>query len=296
MPLKEVDWDNYQFRCHYFGELMTKTKGKTNQEKYNEAKSQLDSFTDKLFSADASGKSPTQASLLRLNELESKVNQLKLYKDIPTLSDTCKRRLAQIYTEETTGRTKDIESEYLEKGLKTEEDSITLYSLRTNTMYKKNKERVANGFVIGEIDFDDEEQDLVVDTKSSWDVFSFDATVASPIKHIYWWQGQMYMWLKNRSRFRLAYCLNDTPSEIFQRLVKRMRYNFIGEESDYQDALTKLAEKHTYSDLPLERKIRIYEIKRDDEKIEMAKSYIPHFRNYLKNITNTKLEEDEIED
>lgn len=294
MALREVDWDNYVFRAHYFGELMSQPRGKTNLELYNEAVAAYDkkyAAVEKM----TPGKVMDKAVEV-LDKHSQRVDELLPLKDTPTLSGTCKRRLAQIYTEETTGRKKDIDNFYIEKGLKTEEDSITLYSLRTGTMYRKNKERLENGFVTGEIDFDDEELDLVVDTKSSFDVFTFDETVAKGFNKTYEWQGHCYMWLKNRSRFRLAYCLNNTPEEIIRRMEKRMQYNFIGEESDFREACQMLREKHTYDDLPLERKIRIYEIKRDDEKIELAKSYIPHFRNYLKNITNTKLEEDDFKD
>jgi len=265
-------------------------KGKSNMDKYLDAEKDYETFTDKIYE---SGKSPTTAQLLKINALSEKVEQLKLVKDIPILSTTCKKRLVQIYTEETTGRKKDIESVYIEKGLRTEEQSITTYSLWANAMYFKNKERIGNGYVIGEIDFDDEEKDMVIDTKSSFDIFSFDATVAQKINPLYEWQGQMYMWLKNRSRFRLAYCLNNTPEDIIIGLIKRMRYNFAGTEDDWQEAVALLRDKHTYDDLPLERKIRVYDIKRDDEKIELAKKMIPHFRNYLKNI---KTQEDDFED
>lgn len=294
MPVKEVDWDNFQFRCHYFGELMTKTKGKSSSEKYDEAYKKYDSFTDKLFADDLQGKKPSDSSLRKLKELEDKVKELKASRNQIELSDTCKRRLAQIYTEETTGRVKDIQSMFLEKGIDTEQDSITLYSLRTGTMYRKNKERIGNGYVIGEIDFDDPEKDTVVDTKGSWDLFTFDATVAKAMGNIYWWQGQMYMWLKNRSKHRLAYCLNNTPKKILDRLEKRLRYDFEGDQRELEEALEKLKFNHTFDDLDLERRIRIYEIERDDDAIDKAKIMIPHFRNYLKNITNTKLEEDEI--
>ena len=290
MPLKEVDWDNFVFRCHYLGELMTPTRGKSNLEKYQDAVIAHDKLAEKLM---GSSRPPTTAQLLKLNELDLKMKELSLMKDIPVLSDTCKRRLAQIYTEETTGRVKDIESVYLEKGLATEEKSITLYSLRTGTMYRKNKERVSNGFLIGEIDFDDEEKDMVIDAKSSFDIFSFDATIAKAMGNNYWWQLQAYMWLKNRRNGRLAYCLNNTPKDILDKLEKRMRYNFVGTEEEWQEAVEMLKFKHTYDDLPLERRIRIYDIERDDEKIELVKAYIPHFREYLKNITNSKLEEDE---
>ncbi len=292
MPIKEVDWDKFSFRAHYFGELMSKPRGKTNLDLYNESVEEFNKRYSKLITMKEGA--AMDNAVLGLEKVQKKRDELKLIKDIPVLSDTCKRRLAQIYTEETTGRRKDIMNVYIEKGLKTEEESITLYSLRTGIYYKKNKERIDNGYVNCEIDFDDEDNDMVIDTKSSFDIFTFDATVAKAIGGIYWWQLQCYIWAKNRKRGRLAYCLNNTPPEIVQKLKNSLKYNFIGSGEDFESACDEIDFLHTYDDLPLERKIRIYDVDRDDEKIELAKLYIPHFRNYLKTaFVNSKFENDE---
>lgn len=291
MPLKEVDWDSFEFRCHYFGELMTPVRGKSNMDAYLDSKQKYDDFMGKLMS---SGKTPTDAQFLRMNKLEKEMNELKLVKDVPKLSNTAKRRLAQIYTEETTGRIKDIPGMQLEKGLLTEEDSITAYSKHTNTFYKKNKERKGNGFINGEWDFDDEEQDLVIDTKSTWDIFTFDAKM-NGMSFMNEWQGHCYMWLKNRKRFRVAFVLNNTPDELIKRMIKSLDYTFIGTSDELEMTKALLIDKHTYDDLPDERKIRLFDIERSEEKIEQAKAAIPHFRNYLKNF-DKKPEIYEIED
>jgi hypothetical protein len=268
---------------------MSPVRGKSNLQKYTEA---LERYNKKYAKLETMNPGKTMDKVLyEVEDLSEKVDKLKLIKDNPTLSDTCKRRLAQIYTEETTGRKKDIQSIYLEKGLMTEEDSITLYSMILGKMYRKNRERVSNGYVTGEIDFDDPETDTVVDTKSSFDIFSFDLTAALEMKKIYEWQGHMYMWLKNRKNFRLAYCLNDTPPVLLSRLKKQLYYNFVGSEEDLKEAESLLEQNHKYQDLPLERRIRIYDLKRDDEKIDMAKMYITYFREYLKNFRTTKIED-----
>ena len=44
------------------------------------------------------------------------------------LSETCKSELIKVFIAEKYGRTKNIQSKYLEKGIAQEEDSITLYS------------------------------------------------------------------------------------------------------------------------------------------------------------------------
>lgn len=288
MGLIKVDWDNFQFRCHYFGELMVPAKGKSNLEKYNEA---LDLYEKTYSELEAMVDSPARdRKLQRLLDLDKKQKELEKIKDVPHLSETCKKRLAQIYTEETTGRKKDIHSLYIEKGLRTEEQSITLYSMYTGTMYRKNKQKISNGLVIGEIDFDDEENDIIVDTKSSFDIFTFDATVAVDMKKLYWWQLQCYMWIKHRSRGRLAYCLNNTPKDIVARLEKSLQYNFLGSQEEFEEACEQIRKNHFFEDLPLERKIRIYDTERDDDAIALAESKIPYLRNYLKTLDKNKLE------
>jgi len=279
MPIKEVDWDSFEFRCHYFGELMTQVRGKTNMDAYLESKQKYDDFMSKLMS---SGKQPTDVQFLRMNKLEKEMNELAKVKDVLKLSNTCKRRLAQIYTEETTGRKKVIKGMQLEKGILTEEESITAYSKATNTFYLKNKERLGNGFVNGEVDVDDVDEDMIIDTKSTWDIFSFDAKM-NGMSFMNMWQGQMYMWLKNRSKFRCVFVLNNTPEELIKRMIKSLDYTFIGTAEQLEEEKARLLDYHTFDDLPDERKIRMFDIDRDEEKIQMAKDAIPQFRNYLKN-------------
>lgn len=292
MPLKEVDWDSFEFRCHYFGELMTPVRGKSNLDRYNEAKLAYDSFMSKLMSTD---KQPTDTQFLRMNKLEKEYKAFESDKDVPKLSNTCKRRLAQIYTEETTGRKKIIRGMQLEKGLLTEEKSITAYSKATNTFYKKNKERLSNGFVNGEIDVDDEDQDMVVDAKSTWDIFTFDSKM-NGMSFMNEWQGHCYMWLKNRSKFRVVFSLNNTPEELIKRMEKSLDYTFIGTVEELEMEKAILRDYHTFDDLPPERKIRMFDLERSEEKIQEAKAAIPYFRNYLKNFDKKpehyELEED----
>lgn len=287
--LKNVNWNEFEFRCHYLGELMMPTKGKTNLEKFEEANAayyKQDAKVDGMKNA-----SPTKdKAVQKLFELNEKLESLRAVKDNPTFSGTCLRRLAQIYTEETTGRKKDIKNDYIEKGLMTEEDSITMYSLKSGTPYFKNKIRVGNGFINGEIDFEDIDQDMTIDTKSSWDIFTFDGTVAKPLNPIYWWQGQGYMWLRNRKKHRIAYCLNNTPAKIISKLERQLKWDFEGNQEELEEAYAFIRDNHTYDDLPLDRKIRVYDVARDDEKIEALKSAIPHFRNYLINFESNKTE------
>ena len=278
--MKKVDWDSYEFRCSSLGQLMTNTRGKSNIDKYNELVQKQSALYEKIESS--SGKTRDNA-LEKYFKNEDILKELKSIKDEPLLSDTCRRRLSEIYSHETSGRVKDVKSMAIEKGLKVEEDVITLYSSLFNKMYRKNKERVSNGFITGEIDFEDKEQCMVIDTKASFDIFTFDATASVDMNKNYYWQGQGYMWLKGASKFRLAYGLVNTPKEIVSRMIKNLMYSFIGSEDELKEYEEQIIKNHNFDDIPESRRMRIYETSLNEDSIEMIKSRVPMWRKYLNN-------------
>jgi len=126
---------------------------------------------------------------------------------------------------------------------------------------------------------------MIIDAKGSWDIFTFGKTISGKIPNKYWWQLQMYMWIKNRKHARLAYCLNNTPKEIVDRLVSRLERTFIGDKEDLKQAIKALHFKHNYDDIPMEKRIRLFDVERDEEAIEGAEMMIPHFRKFLKSLS-----------
>lgn len=79
MPLHQVDWDNYVFRCHYLGELMTPVRGKSNLEKYNEA---VEAYDKKFAAVEKMAPGKTMDRHLEILErMSEKVERYKLLKD-----------------------------------------------------------------------------------------------------------------------------------------------------------------------------------------------------------------------
>lgn len=299
------DFSKWRARAHYVGLLMTNPKGKSNMQKYKEAvTSQAEAIetynncTEKQISAKAKAAE-------KIEKLQSVIDLLSNVKDVPHLSTTCISKLNEIYTTLDTGRTKKIESKYLSKGLHVEEDSITSYSLFCGKMFTKNEERRFNDFVEGECDIYNEAENETADTKSSWDVFSFDANRFKSLNPIYYWQGQCYMWLWNTKKHKVVYSLQDTPDFLVKKELDWEKSNFMGTAEEWEEAKLQIISRNYYSDysnnkehwlhrygnmfsLPLERKIQIYEIERDDNSIEAMKERIKICREYLCNITNIK--------
>lgn len=288
------DFSNHLFSCSSLGYIMTDPKGKSYKQRYEDA---LRFRREKGEDYDQMNKETKTAAklLVQLNKNQETIAKVKDKIHIPNLSDTCKTHLCDIYTVVTTGRTSDIKTKYFEKGILMEEDNITLYSLFTNTYHKKNIVRINNDYLTGEMDIEDEEK--IIDIKTNWNVFTFNRVIARPIKPHYHWQLDGYMWLWDKQKGRLAYCLSNTPEKLIKMEEKRLLYDFIGTDEDYVAACQELKFLHTYDDLPIERRVRVFDVDRDDNRIERVKSRIDECREFLNNIENVPvgLEEEEEE-
>jgi len=289
-----MDFSNFKFRCSSLGYIMADPKGKSNADKFNEAFEAAKKLYFEMEDMNKETKKYEQAQE-KLSKLNLKMDQLRPIKDRPFLSDTCKTHLCDVYTSSKYGRTEDVKSKYLEKGTLMEEDAITLYSLYSGEFYQKNRERRYNDFIEGEMDF--EGQDIVIDTKVNWSIFQFTRTAAKPIKPLYHWQLDGYMWLWNKPKGRLVYALIDTPEHLIKLEEKRLLYDFVGSENDYEEACNEIRKNHNYSDIPNEERVRIFDVYYQEERIEKIKSRVKECRNYLNNLNNKNIDdEDETED
>lgn len=291
-----MDFSKWKPRAHFMFEIMSETRGKSNLEKYNEAKQAYTAKLTEYNSLVDSGKEDGwKANKIaeQLMNLEFKMNDLKKVKDEPSVSSTCMKRLCAEYTKFTTGRERIINSKEIEKGLLLEEDAITEYSIFTQEYLVKNKQRKENEYVSGEIDI--EEPERVTDTKVSWDIYSFDALMVSGIKSAYEFQGRTYCWLWNKPSARIVHTLLNTPEHLIQNMERKLMYDMFGSEqrknlaSDeelevYNEACKKIRFNHIYDDLPRSRKIRMFDVQRDldieqkmIEKIEQCRLILNNF-------------------
>lgn len=290
-------FDNWKARCHYLGELLTPAKGKSNQQKYDEAMNALSVATEEYMAIDAAKRhlATNIKKVERMKKLQETIDKLKLVKHIPHFSETAQARLSKIYTEVTTGRTKDIKAKYLEKGLAVEEQGITMYTMFTGKMFRKNKIRKENEWIEGELDFEDEE--YTYDNKSPWDIFSFDQVAYKKLNPTYLWQQKGYMWLFGKKKGKLIYTLINTPRPLIEKEKIQLKYDFIGDANDLEEAYAEIEKNHIYDDLPLKRKIRIFDIELEDGDTDRIKKCIEDCRWYLNNYDQGVEEEnDELEE
>lgn len=198
------------------------------------------------------------------------------------LSKSAKTCLIKTYVKEVYGREKDISTKQMEKGTVGEEKGIKMLSHFIGRPLVKNEIQYKNDWVCGHPDVFD--GDKVYDTKLSWDLWSFLPNVTETLDKGYFYQIQAYMWLTGRNSGAIAYVLTDCPEQIIEQekfyLLKRM--NVISEESpEYIEAAAGLEINLIYPDIPLNEKILIINVDRDDEVIEKMKVKVEKAREYL---------------
>ncbi len=200
------------------------------------------------------------------------------------LSATTKTYLHEIYIREKYQREKNIDSKYLVKGLLVEEDALTLYSRYKKEYYTKNEERFNSEYLTGHPDI---LTDIVIDIKSSWDIYTFLNVKTNKLNKNYYWQLQGYMMLAGLSKATLAYCLIDTPSALINDEKRRLMWkmNAISDEDPlFQEASKEIERQMTFSDIPLEERVIEEEILYNEDDLLKLYTRIEQCRNYLNSL------------
>lgn len=199
-----------------------------------------------------------------------------------------KTHLVDIFVSSKYGRKSDIKTKYTNKGLQVEEDSITLYSRATKILYKKNEERLSNEYVTGLPDLYEGESitnaELIIDIKSSWDIFTFFRSKTSPLNKLYYWQGQTYMALTGAKKFKLVYCLIKTPFTMIEDEKRKLSWSMgviDPNNKDYQEACQEIDRLMIYDDIDLNERYFEIDIDRNDEDIEKMYQRIKDCREWM---------------
>jgi hypothetical protein len=209
------------------------------------------------------------------------------------LSETTKTYLMECYVREKYGRDKNIINKYIEKGLAVEEDSITLYSRVTKTFFAKNEARIENEFISGTPDLFIGESILnaktIIDIKSSWDVYTFFATMTKPVNKDYFYQLQGYCALSGAEDARLVYCLVDTPLSLIEDEKRRVSWKMglIDPHSNeaYIQACEYLDKSMTFADIDIKERYIENLIPRDEDAILSVYKRVGMCREFLSRLS-----------
>lgn len=198
------------------------------------------------------------------------------------ISKTTLSYLKEIAIKIETKREKIIETPDMIKGIELESEAIELISNFYQYTYSKNEHVFTNDYIIGipDIVIAADGQIIVRDIKVSRDIFTFPYYEKEIPNSDYYWQLQSYLWLCDAEKAYLDYVLLNTPEWQIQKMLRSKYYELLDRglvddlESEHAVFEINLRFNLTYDDLPVERKIKTFEILRNDEDIEKIKSQI----------------------
>lgn len=205
------------------------------------------------------------------------------------LSVTCKKELIKIYNFVKYGRTKQVVTRQMIKGIKQEPESIKLFSRVKGRLFVKNEIQLENDFFTGHLDiFEGETVHTAIeiyDIKTSWEMDTFTPKVVEEVDAGYDYQLNVYYDLVPTAKGGgLAYCLVDAPDDIIQDELKRLQFdmNIIWDgDPAYQVAATEIIKNMTFGDINYQERVIDIPVPKNHEKISSMKSKVPLFRDWL---------------
>lgn len=178
-------------------------------------------------------------------------------KDELKLGATMITHLKKWYAEEKSGVREEIRSKYFDKGNMCEADAIDITAERLGLgILEKNQVHFSDAHFQGTPDVYTDE--LVIDTKCSWDYSTFLDAVTSTINKDYEAQLQVYMHLLGLKKAKLVYVMLDTPAE------------------------ANYGEDVFYSHLPIEKRFFAFDLEYDPAMIEAMQEKVDNARIFLK--------------
>jgi hypothetical protein len=185
------------------------------------------------------------------------------------ISETTKDYLTSVYIEHKYNRRKELFGSPLEKGVICEDDSITMFSRIKGEFYKKNEENFNNDWLTGTPDIITDT--MVIDLKTPYDIFSFwKSKQAKEPDKMYYYQIQAYLDLVGRDKGYLVYCLVNTPDELIEQEKRKYQWQsgLSGRHEITPELLEQIEHNFRYDDIPIEERVHIVEIPRNQEDIE----------------------------
>lgn len=246
-----------------------------------------------------------------------KLTSLLDKKSHPEMPQGIKTHLIDLYISSVFSRREEIDNKYLRKGNVCEEDSITLLSRVTKTLYNKNKTRKEDEYFSGEWDMNDLRLESTLDTKTSWNLRTFMNACYNDLNYDYYIQGQIYMHLTGAKKHTVAYCLVNSTAEIIDAEKGMLRYRSgmidpsTGNESvEFKAKCRQIEINHIFDmglfqsrypyysfhcedwnfDIDKDLRVKLFEFNRDDQVIKSIIDRVELCREWMnKNLFNTDL-------
>lgn len=147
----------------------------------------------------------------------SGIGKLMAYPEKDTLSDGALTHVYEMASQILLNWKPALDTFEIEKGRVVEDQTIALYNQVSGNFYVKNTVRKTTDLFTGECDINEEDEDLILDIKSSYSKKTFPLLIKEGDKKLYEWQLDNYMHLWNRNNAGLVFGLVDTPSHLIKK-------------------------------------------------------------------------------
>lgn len=250
------------FRASSVGRLMTGQQGLTEKQA-----SELDEL---LKRRELAKTDPKKALTTKMDET---VAMLIEKRDAPfELSQGAKTYIIEEWLRIEYGYKQLVVTDEMLKGDLCEQDGFALLDIvfpHPTHFREKNKFSKRDNWVTGHPDSVFPE--IIEDVKCSFDIRTFFDVTDYPT--IYEAQGQTYMHLFKRPKFRLCYCLVNTPQVLIDNEIRRMFYRYGADEENehFLEAQSQIIKNHTVDGIPPEKRVKAFDFEFQPEYIKELK-------------------------
>lgn len=304
----------FKIRASACSQIMSSPQWWTPRQKYDKLKNQID---DKQKKFDETKNQETKTALKMKDDIEKRTKQLESMeetKDNVILSDTSKSYVDKWLKKALFGREQQLNTNAIQKWIECESEWIVLLNkLLWSDFMKSRWWKMENDHATWKEDIDAEnffskDYKATVDIKCavSMDTFSL---ISDKVDPAYYRQWQVYMWLKwpEYKRHAVAKVLVNTPERMLKwlliRLYKNLEYkydwNYQEIAKEYEEQANKLFLNNVFDQqismnaetltlkltdeqvIPIEHRINMQWIERNDEDIEKIIKHVWNIRWYI---------------
>jgi len=219
--------------------------------------------------------------------------QSKADKEAGKLGLSCQKELLKIYRKVVYDWDEDdITTPAMEKGTLGQTESILMYSRVMGEFFQENSENLQNEWFTGTPDVylgkSIHEADVVDDMKNSFLLSNFIDKTVETVTPAQKCQLNVYYSLTGASGGNIVHTLISLPDELFQKECQKLLWKMAnnGEIATeysplYLEAVEKLKKKFIYENIPIEQRVFIQPVPKDEELIQKMKDKVPILRNWL---------------
>lgn len=207
----------------------------------------------------------------------------KAAKEAGELSETAKTWIEELWLRNEYGYYDEVITTPILKGIICESDSMALVQSVVGGEFRmKNKQLFQNEYIKGTPDII--LSDAIEDIKTSYNISTFHF---AELTTDYYWQGVGYCLLTGKTKFRLIYCLVDTPDEMITEAKKSVWFKFAGQEDnpDYIRISQQIEKNHKCSHIPEALRVKRFEFDVTPEMKDRLYAKIEQARKYYNTIT-----------